>query len=41
MRYEAPALTVVGTLAELTLLIPKNTVNTPDGYSYHHVPLTT
>jgi hypothetical protein len=38
--YEAPTVRVVGSLSELTLLIQKQNNNTPDGYAYHGVILT-
>jgi hypothetical protein len=31
---------IVGSLSELTLLIQKQNNNTPDGYAYHGVVLT-
>lgn len=46
MRYEAPTLTVVGSVADLTLLGPPNggykgETNTPDGYYlFGQTPLT-
>lgn len=38
--YEAPLVRVAGSLSELTLLIQKQDNNTPDGYAYHGVVLT-
>ena len=38
--YEAPTVRVVGSLGELTLLIQKQNNNTPDGYAYHGIILT-
>lgn len=38
--YEAPVVRVVGHLHELTQLINKNDNNTPDGYAYHGIILT-
>lgn len=38
--YEAPVVRAVGSLSELTLLIQKHNNNTPDGYAYNGVILT-
>jgi hypothetical protein len=38
--YEAPVIRCVGSLRELTLVIQKNNNNTPDGYAYHGITLT-
>jgi hypothetical protein len=38
--YEAPAVRVVGSLHELTLIVAKNTTNTPDGFSFNGTVLT-
>jgi hypothetical protein len=38
--YEAPAVKVLGSLHELTLVIPKHTTSTPDGFSFNGVVLT-
>ncbi len=38
--YEAPAIRVVGSLQELTLLIQKHNNNTPDGFAYNGTILT-
>lgn len=38
--YEAPAVHVVGSLQELTLVTAKNSTNTPDGFSFQGVLLT-
>lgn len=38
--YQAPTITPVGSLHQLTQIINKNNNNTPDGYAYHGVTLT-
>lgn len=38
--YQAPVIRRVGSLHELTQVINKNDNNTPDGYAYHHITLT-
>jgi hypothetical protein len=38
--YETPVVRVVGSLQELTLIINKNDNNTPDGYAFHSIILT-
>ena len=38
--YEAPVVRAVGSLRELTLIIQKHNNNTPDGYEYSGVILT-
>ncbi|MGZ4172568.1 MAG: hypothetical protein ACXVRN_14495 [Solirubrobacteraceae bacterium] len=38
--YDAPAVRVVGSLHELTLVTAKNTTNTPDGFSFNGTILT-
>jgi hypothetical protein len=38
--YDAPVVRIAGSLSELTLLIQKQNNNTPDGYAYHGVILT-
>jgi hypothetical protein len=38
--YDAPSVHVVGSLDELTLLTQKQDNNTPDGFAYHSVILT-
>jgi hypothetical protein len=38
--YKAPVIHVVGSLHELTLVIQKQDNNTPDGFAYHGIILT-
>jgi hypothetical protein len=38
--YEAPIVRIVGSLDELTRLTQKQDNNTPDGFAYHGVILT-
>lgn len=38
--YEAPMVRIVGSLEELTLLTQKQDNNTPDGFAYHGIILT-
>ncbi len=38
--YSPPSIKVEGKLEELTLLIPKHTNHTPDGYSFGGIVLT-
>ena len=38
--YEAPMVRVVGSLNELTLLTQKQDNNTPDGFAFHGIILT-
>lgn len=38
--YEAPAIRVVGSLQELTLVIQKQDNNAPDGFAFHGTTLT-
>jgi hypothetical protein len=38
--YVAPAIKPVGSLHQLTLLTPKHTTNTPDGFSFNGAILT-
>jgi hypothetical protein len=39
-EYQAPVVRLVGSLDELTLLVPKNTNNHPDGFSLNGTILT-
>jgi hypothetical protein len=38
--YEAPMVRIVGSLDELTHLTQKQDNNTPDGFAYHGIILT-
>jgi hypothetical protein len=38
--YEAPAIELVGSLHELTQLTQKQDNNTPDGFAFHGIILT-
>jgi hypothetical protein len=38
--YEAPMVRIVGSLGGLTLLTQKQDNNTPDGFAYHGIILT-
>jgi hypothetical protein len=38
--YEAPTIEVIGSVEELTQTIAKHTTNTPDGFSFNGVTLT-
>jgi hypothetical protein len=38
--YQAPVIRVVGSLHDLTLLTQKHNNNTPDGFAYYGVTLT-
>jgi len=40
VEYEAPAITDIASVHELTLTIAKHNTNTPDGYSYNGIILT-
>jgi hypothetical protein len=37
--YDAPTITEIASLHELTLDVNKNYAPTSDGYSYHHLPI--
>jgi hypothetical protein len=38
--YQAPVIRAVGSLQELTLLTQKQDNNTPDGFAFHGIILT-
>lgn len=38
--YQAPVISMVGSLHELTLLIQKHDNNTPDGFAFNGIILT-
>ncbi len=38
--YQAPVIHTVGSLHQLTQIINKNDNNTPDGFAYHGIILT-
>lgn len=39
-HYQSPVIRIVGSLQELTQTIPKQDNNTPDGFSFHGIILT-